>query len=335
MDMAAIKDRLRRVWTYRWSVTVDGRRYDVRLESGWRTNTFAVASNGEERASEVLDFYAEPFRLQELAVKDPSGGLLTFRTGPHSIFTYGLEVVRDGSVVHRSHPEPFAAMGAIEKISNFGWTQDSRQDPSKEDSNLPAGQARLLYAALAADVCVSALLYFAAGYMSLRNVALLGAAVVLAMMLADWTAERFFNRKLNLTGGFSALGIVMLLLSAGFAWLVDNELAIMLKSSVLGLISAAVLAGDAVFGGRYIGERASQLITFVRVDPRRWSWGTAMAVAGQSLLSAAIALWLSRDAWLFYKHWVASALAFGLGMTVLWVARRRTVLAPADRTAGV
>ena len=316
MNTAGIKDRLSRVWTYRWSVKLDGRRYDVRLECGWRRNTFVVASGGETLAREELNFYAEPFRLQELVVKGASGGLLAFRTAPRNLYSYGLELTLDGTVVYRSHPEPFAALRTIQQVSNFGRSEEGKRQAEK---------SKEFYPALAADVCVGLLLYIAAGYMSLRDVAILGAAVVLALMLVDWTAERLFSRRLSLTGGVSALGVLMLVLSAGFAWLVDNELAIKLKSSVLGLIAAVMLAIDAMVGGKYIGKRATQYITFVDLDPRRFSWGSAMATAAQSLLSAAIAIWLSRDTWLFYRHWVGPTLGFALGVIVLWKSRRQSV----------
>lgn len=314
MNIARIKDRLSRVWTYRWSVLLGGQRYDVRLECGWRCNTFMVALGGKSLAREVLDFHAEPFRLQELAVKGESGSLLTFRTAPRNFLSYGLEVVHGGAVAYRSHPEPFAALRTIQKISSFGASVEGKHQ---------AEQGKAVYPTLAADICVGLLLYIAAGYMSLRDTAILGAATVLLLMLADWSVERVFSRKLNLAGGFSALGVVMLLSSAAFAWLVDNELAIKLKSSVLGLMAAVMFAMDATLGGKYIGRRASQLITFIAIDPRRFSWGSAMVAAGQSLLSAATAIWLSLNAWLFYKHWVGPALAFGLGALVLWKSRRQ------------
>jgi intracellular septation protein A len=316
MSTAAIKDRLGRLWTYRWSVTLDGQRYDIRLECRWRCNSFAVTSGGECLAREVLDFYAEPFRLQELAVKTASGGLLTFRTAPRNLLSYGLEVARDGAVVHQSHPHPLAGLAAVQKISTFGSSAEGRRQ---------AEQGKEIYPAIAADIAVGLLLYLAVGYMSLREVAVLGAAAVLLLMLVDWTAERLFLRKLHLTGGFSGLGVIMLLASAAFAWLVDSELAIMLKSSLLGLLGALLLASDAMLGGKYIGRRMSQYITFIDVDPRRFAWGSAMAAATQSLLSGVIAIWLSRDAWLFYKHWIGPLLAFTLGAVVLWKSRRKSV----------
>jgi hypothetical protein len=318
---AAIKDKLSRIWTYRWSVQLDGRRYDVGLEAGWGRNTFVVASTGETLASEELNFGATPFRLQELVVEGASGSLLAFRTAPRNSYSYGLEIARDGTVVYQSHPDPFAALGAvqetIQKRSTLGSSEESKRQAEKSNE---------IYPALATDVCVGLFLYIAAGYMSLRDVAILGAAVVLALMLVDWTAERLFSRKVRLTGGLSGFGVVMLLLSAAFAWLVDNELAIMLKSSVFGLITAVLFAIDAMVGGKYIGEPTRQyLLTFMDLDPRRFSWASAMATATQSLLSAAIAIWLSRDTWLFYNYWVGPILGLTLFIVVLWKARQRSV----------
>jgi len=80
-----------------------------------------------------------------------------------------------------------------------------------------------------------------------------------------------------------------------------------------------------MLGGKYIGQRTTQFITFVDLDPRRFSWGSSMAAAGTSLLSAAIAIWLSRDAWLLYKHWDGPTVGLALGIVVLWKSRRQSV----------
>jgi hypothetical protein len=69
----------------------------------------------------------------------------------------------------------------------------------------------------------------------------------------------------------------------------------------------------------------SQYITFVDIDPRRFSWGSAMAGASQSLLSAAVAIWLSRDIWLLYRHWIGPVLGLTLGIIVLVKSRRKPV----------
>jgi hypothetical protein len=49
-----------------------------------------------------------------------------------------------------------------------------------------------------------------------------------------------------------------------------------------------------------------------------------MAAGAQSLLSAAIAIWLSRDAWLLYRHWIGPTLGIALGIVVLWKARHQS-----------
>ncbi len=122
-----LKGRLGRVWTYRWSVEIDGQRYDARLESGWRTNVFVVSSGGVELAREALDFYAEPFRLQELIVAGAGGQSLSFRTAPRTFYSYGLEVARDGTIVHQSHPNPFGALAAVQKLSSFGDSEEAKE----------------------------------------------------------------------------------------------------------------------------------------------------------------------------------------------------------------
>ena len=74
---------------------------------------------------------------------------------------------------------------------------------------------------------------------------------------------------------------------------------------------------------RYIGERITRVIKFFDIDPKRFSGFSALVTAAQSALSASIAIWLSKDAWLLYKHWIGPLLGIGLGIWVLMKSRRK------------
>ncbi|HRD76323.1 MAG TPA: hypothetical protein PK264_10330 [Hyphomicrobiaceae bacterium] len=301
---AKLRRMLWKYWTYRWQVSVDGEVYDVRHEVGWTSNVLTVSRGGAQLASEALNYHREPFRLQEVAVDTP-GGPLTFQTAPRTWLSYGLRVLRGETIVHQSHADPFALLPTMLKVTGFG---------TSEVGKAQVAASKQYYPAMAVDFAMGVILYFAAGFMSLRDVAILGAALIFAVQFAEWILDRLLGRKTNLTGGLSVLGVFFLLLSAGFAWLVDNDLAIQLKSSILGLISAAVLAVDAIYDGRYIGVRIARFFTFIEIDPRRFSGLSALVAAGQSTLSAAIALFLSKNAWLFYRHWIGPALGLALGL---------------------
>jgi len=147
----------------------------------------------------------------------------------------------------------------------------------------------------------------------------LSALVTAGAGLAVVVAQRFV--KVDLLGGLAIFGIVMQLISAGFSWLFDSELAVQLKSTYLGLLGAAFFALDALRGGRYLGRRLSLYVAYDDIDVRKLAWSFAAVGAVMALVNAAIALMFSKDAWLWYTLWGDMVLAVGLSMWAIQRAR--------------
>lgn len=301
-----------RLWTYRWRVALPEGTYVVRLESGLTTNVFAVAVDGADLVSEALNFYQEEFRLQELRLP-VDGGELIFQTAPRNWYSYGLRVSRDGETVFESHPEPFAMLSTLKAIATFGSSDAGKVQRERGREFLPA---------IAADISLAFILYIAAGYMSLRDTALLGVGIGLSLHVVQWALDRLAARKINLTGGLSTFAIAMLALSAATAWLLQSDLAIQLKPTVLGLVGAAILIVDGWLGGPYLGRRMARYITFMDIDPQRMSLASGLVAVVMALLNGVVALGMSRDAWLLYKYWVSPALGIGLGLYALVKSRK-------------
>lgn len=304
--------RLQKIWTYRWpQLAISGSDYSARLESGWRRNVFVVAADGQDVASDTLQFYEEEFRLQELRLPSPDGELV-FQTAPRGWYSYGLRVVRDGNILFQSHPEPFAYLQTIRAITAFRKSEAGKRQTEA---------ARKVWPSIMVDFAFGFMFYIAAGFMSLREVALLGVAAGLALHCVQWLFDRVMTNRIELTGGLSTFGIFMLVASAGFAWLLDSDLAIQLRGSALGLLGAACLGVDAWLGGKYFGSRLAKYVTFVTLDPRKLALGSALVAAVMAVLNGAIALGLSRDTWLLYKYWLSPVLGMALGAWVLLKAR--------------
>jgi intracellular septation protein A len=123
----------------------------------------------------------------------------------------------------------------------------------------------------------------------------------------------------DLLGGLALFGIVMLLISAGFSWLFDSELAVQLKSTCLGLLVAAFFAVDGWRGGTYLGQRLSLYLAYNDIDPQRLAWSFAGVGLVMALLNALVALSFSKDVWLWYTLWGDLVIAMGLG---LWAINR-------------
>lgn len=311
-DKVGLADRLSRYWTYRWPFEFEHRRYEARLECGWRRNILELSSEGRDLASNTLNFFEEDFRLQELSVALP-GGELTLQAAPRTWFSYGLRVSRGSEIIYQSHENPFAMLTTVRAIATFGTSEAGKRQ---------AAQSREHYPAMLADLAVGLIVYVAAISMSLQKAALVGVAATLLLHPLQWSINRFTSPGINLTGGVSAFAVVLLMLSAAFAWLMESELAIQLRPSALGLAAAACLAADAWTGGKYFGQRIARYVSFVELDPARLSWGSAFIAVVTASLNAAIALGLSRDTWLLYKFWISPCLSLVLGLWALARARK-------------
>ena len=185
------------------------------------------------------------------------------------------------------------------------WTQRSRPtaDEPQDDPGLDTGAYRRNAPAIATDIALG-VLFFATGKLTdLRTAALVTAGVGLALLPIQWLINRYAPRRIDLLGGLALFGVVMLLLSAGFAWYFDSEFAVQMKSTVVGAIGAAAFAVDALFGGRWLGRRLTTYLPYS--DLRVGKLAAGMAITGFALagINLAVALTFSKDTWLYYTTW--------------------------------
>jgi intracellular septation protein A len=177
------------------------------------------------------------------------------------------------------------------------------------------------------------ILFFAtARLFDLRTAAIVSAGVGIALYPLQWLIRRVTGRDVNLLGGMALFGIAMLLLSAGFSWWVESDLAIQLKGTVIGGAVAVAYAVDAMFDGRWLGRRLTLYLAYNDIDERRLAigmFGVGAALAG---LNTAFALGTSREAWLMYTSWgdtIASMALAGIAVQRARRGARATVPVPA------
>lgn len=194
--------------------------------------------------------------------------------------------------------------------ADAGRRQDSGEDFDKLKRNAPA---------ILTDIALGVLFFVAAKLTDLRSAALIAAGAGIALYGVQWVLDRVLARKVDLLGGLALFGIVMLLISAGFSWLFDSELAVQLKSTCLGLLVAAFFAVDGWRGGTYLGQRLSLYLAYNDIDPQRLAWSFAGVGLVMALLNALVALSFSKDVWLWYTLWGDLVIAMGLG---LWAINR-------------
>lgn len=184
--------------------------------------------------------------------------------------------------------------------------------------------------AIATDVALGLLFFVLGKWVDLRTAAWVTAAVGLALLPVQWAINRWSPRRLDLLGGMALFGVAMMLLSAGFAWYFDSDLAVQLKASVIGGIGAACFAVDALLGrGKWLGERMKTYLVYDDVDARRLAAGMGAAGACMAIVNLAVALLASKDAWLWYTLWGDMLLVLLLAQLAIQWSRRGPVGATA------
>lgn len=305
-----------KIWTYHWRVAHDGRTFYIRLRYDTQFGEATVRIGDVPLATDRLTWLDEPFRIQTMVVQLESREY-RFEIGPRSMATYGLRVSCDGQIVFQSHDEPFAAFEKVRDM--FARTIAARR---RGNQDVDLGKFKRNAPAILTDIALGVLFFVVAKLTDLRTAALVAAGAGLALYPIQWLLNRLLANKLDLLGGLAMFGIVMLLISAGFSWLFDSELAVQLKSTYLGLLGATFFAIDAARGAPYLGKRLALYLAYNDIDPQRLAWIFAAIGAAMAAVNAAVALVFSKDVWLWYSLWGDLILAMGLAMWALPKARR-------------
>lgn len=249
----------------------------------------------------------EATRNHKLAATLPDGRAIDVEMGYVSWWTVGIAVRLDGVLVHQSHPgrrifypERAARMAARGAGEGF--------DP---------GQIRRNKAPLLIDVALGLLFFVVAKLTDLSTAALVGAGAGLALV----AAQRFV--RVDLLGGLALFGIVMLLVSAGLALAFQDEMMVKMRSTIVGLVSAALFLGDGLLGGNRLGRGMARYLPYNDIDPGRLALGVGLLGLVMAGLNYAVAELTSTDVWLFYTTFVDLFLAMAMILIVFSFARGR------------
>lgn len=167
------------------------------------------------------------------------------------------------------------------------------------------------------DVGLGLLFYVVAKLTDLSTAALVGAGAGIALVVV----QRFV--KVDLVGGLALFGVFMLLISAGLALLFQDDMAVKMRTSIVGVISAILFLGDGLLGGNRLGKALCRYLPYSDLDPGRLAVGmgvVGLLMAGLNYVVANIA---STDVWLFYSTFVDFILMMGLIVLVFRYARGR------------
>ena len=246
----------------------------------------------------------EAVRNHRLAGLLPSGETFEVEAGYISWISVGIAVRHGGHTVHESHPGRTIAF----PVSAAKMTVDPGLDMSRYKANRVP---------IAVDILLGLLFFVIAKFTDLSTAAIVGAVVGIGLLVA----QRFV--KVDLTGGLALFGVAMLLISAGLAIAFQDDMAIKMRGTIVGVIGAVLFLGDGLLGGNRLGKGMARYLPYNDLDPGRLAVGMgllALALAGINYLVAKFA---STDVWLFDSTFVDFILSAVLAMAVFSFARGR------------
>ncbi|WP_300973209.1 septation protein IspZ [Sphingomonas sp. LHG3406-1] len=318
-DAATASSSGARLWLYKrpFSIGVAHECW-VLVESRMSGLVSRLIVDGEEVASDFTPVSgAEAIRNHRLTHRLPDGRRLEIEAGYINWYNVGIAARVDGTLVHESHPGKRIAFPArlAKMVAEQNQDGQAAYDPGKLKRNKVP---------IAVDLATGLLFFIVAKLTDLKTAALVGAAAGLALVVI----QRFV--KVDLIGGMMLFGVFMLLVSAGFAILFEDEEVIKHRSTIVGLVGATCFLFDGlVLKGRKLGRGVDRYMAYTDIDPRRLSIGmglTGLVMAGGNSLVA----WLfSTDVWLVYTTFLDIPVSMGLIFwTISWARKSGKAAAP-------
>jgi intracellular septation protein A len=247
-------------------------------------------------------------RNHRLVAKLEDGRTISVEAGYVNWWSVGIAVDLDGERIHESHPGKKIAYPA--KLKAQIEAQSADGTPTLDYGKLQKNRVPIIV-----DIATGLLFFAVAKMTDLTTAAFVGAGVGVALLVI----QRFV--KVDLLGGLALFGIVMLLISAGFAWFFKDEEFVKQRSTIVGLIAASFFLIDGLFRGRYLGERLSRYLVFTDVIPWRLSTGLGLSAIVMAGINWAVAKYLPTDVWLFYTTFGDVVVAMAVFFFILGWAR--------------
>jgi intracellular septation protein A len=290
-------------WTYRLRFAVDAAKALVTIRSGVNGTGSQLSVDGHVIAEDFTPSSGpDSVRNHKLRGSLSNGRTLQVEAGYINMVSFGIAARVDGALVHESHPGKVIAFP--EKMKNMATASDMSKF---KQNRIP----------LAVDISTGLLFFVVAKLTDLTTAALVGAAVGLGLVVL----QRFI--KTDILGGMVLFGVVMLLISGGFAWVVQDDTLIKMKSTIIGLIGAVFFLSDGLLGGRWIGKGLARYMPYSDIVPARLAIGVGLAGVIMALLNWLVVRIASTDIWLLYTSFFDTFISMALILIALQWARRR------------
>lgn len=306
--------------------TIDGRKGVVVMKARLDGLVSELRLDGQVVAADRTPIGGpEAIRNHRLAAPLDGGRMLDVEAGYVSLWSIGVAARIDGALVHESHPGKTIAYPEDYREAVIAMKGDTLGQALKSSfkGDLAASQAagydpgRLARnkVPILVDIALGILFYIVAKLTDLPTAALFGAGAGLLLVVV----QRFV--KVDLLGGLAMFGIVMLLISAGLALAFQDDDAVKLRGTVVGLIGATLFLADGLLGGRRIGKALSRYTPYSDIDTSRLAIGMGLLGLVMAGLNYLVARFASTDVWLLYSTFFDFVVTAALAMLVFHFAR--------------
>ncbi|MBX7534442.1 septation protein IspZ [Qipengyuania sp. GH1] len=295
------------LWRYRRRFMVDGVQATVTARSRTVGLESQLELDGRIAASDFTPAVGpDAVRNHHLSATLPDGSAIEVEAGYVSSVNIGIAVHHDGRLIHESHPgrtiaypEKYRETMAAYANGTMGsaLSQDFGGGPSGASSSgaLDMSAFKRNRIPLAVDIALGLLFFVVAKLTDLTTAAFVGAALGVALLAAQKIT------KVDLLGGLALFGIGLLLLSAVLALVFQSDEAVKYRSSIVGVVSAALFFIDGLAGGNRLAARLMAYLPYRDIDAARLGIGMGVFGAVLAALNLLVALYASTDVWLFYS----------------------------------
>jgi len=310
--------------------TADGQPFEVRMKARgsevlselWTGGVLVAEGRKPVVGPEAVENHRLVARLSD-------GRLLDVEVGYVSSWTTGVAARIEGQLIYESHPGREIAypeqyrQQIVEMKGGVGGAWREGVDASGTDFQA----LRRNKVPIIVDIATGLLFFVVAKLTDLTTAALVGAAVGIALIVA----QRFV--KVDLLGGLALFGIVMMLISAGLALAFQDEDMIKMRGTIMGLLGAILFLGDGLLGGNRLGKGLARYMPYGDIDPGRLAVGMGLLGLLMAVLNFAVARLASTDVWLLYSTFFDFFLIMLLATLVVRFARGKRFTREADARA--
>jgi intracellular septation protein A len=206
----------------------------------------------------------------------------------------------------------------IQWPQSIGKTYEQNVNPSPEEEAARTAeetrqreQFKRNKPSLLFDIFIALLFFVVAKYSNLTTAALVSAGAG----IIGWIVQRI--TKIDLMGGLATFGIIMSLITAGYAIAFQDEEMVKMRSTILGVFTALLFLSDGLVGGRFLGKRLVRFMPHPDTSPSRLAIGLGAMGLVMAGLNYGVAKVFSTDVWLFYTTFLDTALAIAMVFGVI------------------